>query len=101
MYFSHFLELFRVGVDQFVLIPDDGVSENAGVTEKGEVGHVFGAIKLGSVHLADLLGLEHLGLAVDGDGDLHTDGLPVSDLHLVLSETFEVAAIRALVGDPS
>ena len=35
-----------VGVDQLVLVPDHRVPENAGITEEGEIGHVFGAVKL-------------------------------------------------------
>ena len=42
-----------VGVDQLVLVPDNGVPENAGVTEEGEVSHVLRAVKFGGVDLAD------------------------------------------------
>ena len=35
-----------VRVDQLVLVPDHRVPENAGITEEGEIGHVFGAVKL-------------------------------------------------------
>ena len=36
----------RVGVDQLILVPNDGVPENAGITKEGEIGHVLRAIKL-------------------------------------------------------
>ena len=47
-----------------------GVVEDTGVTKVGQVGHVFSAVKLGRVHLADLILSEGLHLAVNLDRDL-------------------------------
>merc|ERR1712045_366639 len=79
----------RVGVDQLVLVSDDRVPQNTGVTEIGEVGHVLRAVELGRVDLADLLLLVHLDLAVDVDFDLGAI--------LGLEETLEVAALLGLL----
>merc|ERR1719494_1380500 len=89
-----------VGVDQLGLVPHHGVPQNAGVSEEGEVGHVLGHVELAGVDLADLVALVDLDLAVDVDGDLLSDGFPVSDLHVVLAETLKVAT-RGLVWNPT
>merc|ERR1712079_298604 len=78
-----------VGVDELVLVPAHRVPQDAGIAEEGEVGHVVGAIELGGVDLAHLVLLEHLGFAVDLDGDLGTV--------LGLQHTLKVAAIGLVV----
>ena len=90
-----------VGVDQLVHITDAGVPENAGISEVGEVCHVLRAVELGRVHLANLLDLVVLHLAVDVDVQLGALGLPVSHHHVLLDETLQVAALFALVDNPA
>merc|ERR1712045_11807 len=59
-----------VGVDQLVLVPDNRVPQDAGVTQEGEVSHVLGAVELWRVDLVNLVLLEHLDLSSNIDRDL-------------------------------
>merc|ERR1711970_1302096 len=89
-----------VGVDQLVLVPDNGVPENAGVTEEGEVSHVLRAVKFGGVDLADCIRLVDLVLSVDGDDELLAGGEGVI-LDLLRADTLKVAAnLLVGVGNP-
>merc|ERR1719206_702901 len=45
----------RVGVDQLVLVPDNRVPQDTGVTQIVEVSHVLGTVVVTRVHLADLV----------------------------------------------
>merc|ERR1712198_161822 len=62
----------RVGVNQLVLVPDNRVPENTGISKVGEVSHVFGTVVVAGVNLADLVLLEDLHLTIDLDSDLST-----------------------------
>ena len=48
----------RVGVDELILIPDNGVPQDASIIEVGQARHVIAAVKLGRVDLANLVLLE-------------------------------------------
>merc|ERR1712223_1719536 len=63
-------EKTRVGVDQLILVPDNRVPEDTGITEISQVSHVFTAIKLGRVDLAHGVLLEHLLLSINSNCDL-------------------------------
>ena len=56
-----------VGVDQLVLVSDDGVPQDAGVSEVRQVRHVVGAVKLWGVDLADEVLLVDLHLPANID----------------------------------
>merc|ERR1711881_58859 len=60
----------RVGVDKLVLVPDNRVPQNTGITKVGEVSHVLTAVKLGRVNLAHSVLLEHLLLTTNTDSHL-------------------------------
>merc|ERR1719220_881878 len=85
-----------VGVDQLVLVPDNGVPENAGITEEGEIGHVLRAVKFGGVDLADCVRLVDLVFSVDGNGELLASSKGVI-LDLLRADALKVAA-NLLVG---
>ena len=111
----------RVGVDQLVLVPDDRVPENAGVSEEGEISHVLRAVKLqrirlesvwtyiiavlrftylGGVDLADRVCLICLHLSID----IHRQFLPCREgvvLDIFFGDALEVAAdLLVSVGHP-
>ena len=91
-----------VGVDQLILVSDDRVPEDTGVTKEGQIGHVLGTVELGRVHLADRLALVGLHLAVHVDRQLlaGVEGV-IADV-LILHETLEVAAdLLVGVGNPA
>ena len=48
----------RVGVDELVLVPNNGVPQHAGIVEVGEASHIIRAVKLGGVYLSNLVLLE-------------------------------------------
>jgi hypothetical protein len=52
----------RVGVNQLILVPDNRVPEHTGVIQVGETSHVIAAVKLGRVHLTNLVLFEDLRL---------------------------------------
>merc|ERR1711881_140125 len=81
----------RVGIDELILVPDNRVPQDTGVTKVGEVGHVLTAVKLGRVDLAHSVLLERLLLTSNTDGNF------VSILGL--QHTLQVASI-SLVWDP-
>merc|ERR1719454_1634066 len=85
-----------VGVDQLVLVPDNGVPENAGITEEGEIGHVLRAVKFGGVDLADCVRLVDLVFSVDGNGELLASSEGVI-LDFLRADALKVAA-NLLVG---
>ena len=86
-------EKTRVGVDQLVDVSHFQVPEHRSVIQVGQVGHVFATVKLGRVHLSNLILLEHLLITtLDGDGDLFSLG--------GLDETLEKAP-GWLVGHPA
>ena len=61
----------RVGVDELVDISHFQVPEHRSVIQVGQVGHVLAAVKLGRVHLPNLILLEHLLITtLYGDGNL-------------------------------
>merc|ERR1711881_425650 len=79
------------GIDELILVPDNRVPQDTGVTKVGEVSHVLTAVKLGRVDLAHSILLEHLLLTTNTDGNF------VSILGL--KHTLQVASI-SLVWDP-
>merc|ERR1719500_1334078 len=85
-----------VGVDQLVLVPDNGVPENAGITEIGKISHVFRAVKLWRVDLTNHLRLVDLVFSVDGNGELLASSEGVI-LDLLRADALKVAA-NLLVG---
>ena len=48
----------RVGIDELILIPDNGIPQDASIVEVGQARHVIAAVKLGRVDLANLVLLE-------------------------------------------
>merc|ERR1711970_909819 len=81
----------RVGIDQFVLVPDNRVPQDASIAKIGEVSHVLGTVIVARVHLADLVLLENLHFTINLDSNLSSI--------LRFNETFKVATI-GLVRDP-
>ena len=52
----------RVGVDELILVPNDGVPQDASIIEVCQTRHVIRAVKLGGIDLANLIFLEHFFL---------------------------------------
>jgi hypothetical protein len=82
----------RVCIDQLILVPDNRVPENTGITKIGQIGHIFSAVKFGRVRLTDLILLEHLYLTANIDFDLGAI--------LGINESLEITTINLLVVDP-
>merc|ERR1712198_455598 len=62
----------RVGVNQLVLVPDNRIPEDTGISKICEVSHVFSTIVVARVDLADLILLEDLHLTIDLDSHFCT-----------------------------
>jgi len=54
-----------VGIDKLVLIPDNGVPQNASITQVCQSRHVIGAIELWRIYLCNLVLLENFSLFHD------------------------------------
>ena len=82
-----------VGVDQSLHVSHLQIEQHGGVIEVSQVGHVLAAVKLGRVHLPNLILLEHLLITtLDCDGNLVSLG--------GLDKTLEKAS-GWLVGHPA
>ena len=55
-------EQARVGVDEFILVPNHRVPQDTGIIKISQASHVITAIKLGWVDLVNLVLLENLDL---------------------------------------
>ena len=52
----------RVGIDQFILVPDHTVPENASIIEISQTSHILRAIKFGRIDLSYHILLENFRL---------------------------------------
>ena len=52
----------RVGVDELILIPDNGVPQDASIIKISQTRHIIAAVKLGRIDLANLVFLENFFL---------------------------------------
>jgi hypothetical protein len=59
-----------VCVDELILVADNRIPENTGVTKISEVSHVSCTVIASRVYLTDLVFLEDLDLSIDIDRDL-------------------------------
>merc|ERR1712128_146622 len=75
----------RIGVNKFILVPNNRVPQDASITKIGEVSHVLGTIVVTRVDLADLILLEDLHLSTNLDCDF--------DSILGFDKTLKVATI--------
>ena len=55
-------EQTRVGVNELILVPDHRVPQNTSIIQVSQAGHIFRAIKLWWIDLANLILLEDYGL---------------------------------------
>ena len=52
----------RVGVNELILVPDNGVPQDASIIKISQTGHIIAAVKLGRIDLANLVFLENFFL---------------------------------------
>ena len=55
----------RVGIDQFILVPDHTVPENASIIEISQTSHILRAIKFGRIDLSYHILLENFRLKIE------------------------------------
>ena len=54
----------RVGVDEFILVPDHRIPQNTSIIEIGQAGHIIRAVKFGRIDLSNLISLEDFFLEI-------------------------------------
>ena len=52
----------RVGVNELILVPDNGVPQDTSIIKISQTGHIIAAVKLGRIDLAYLVFLENFFL---------------------------------------
>ena len=54
----------RVGVDEFIFVPDHRIPQNTSIIEIGQAGHIIRAVKFGRIDLSNLISLEDFFLEI-------------------------------------